>query len=210
MQTDAATKLRINLARWNCFSLRIATEATLEEDVTKFLAIDSRSKVKRLYEEYTRSKVVHSMTLRCVRHEGQQNRYGVRLIYETEEPEELVPKLLRLKIKPTSPTPSEGFLQLCSQETSLLFRCTCSFLYRRGDEGIQFVLPIKIDDELFDEVRAIRFVKLQQDKILLENSLDLIEDDLMVHRIMFVHEGKCSVGLPQKLLKQARAISQRT
>jgi len=150
------------------------------------------------------------MTLRCVRHEGQQNRYGVRLIYETEEPEELVPKLLRLKIKPTSPTPSEGFLQLCSQETSLLFRCTCSFLYRRGDEGIQFVLPIKIDDELFDEVRAIRFVKLQQDKILLENSLDLIEDDLMVHRIMFVHEGKCSVGLPQKLLKQARAISQRT
>lgn len=207
MQTDIARKLRINLARWNCFSLRITTEATLEESSAESVGIDSRRRFKRLYEEYTRSGVVHTMTLRFARHEGYQHRYGIRLVYETEEAKESMPKL---KVETTTIKPSEAFLQLCNLDTSLLFRCGCSFFYRRGDEGIQFVLPIKIDDEMFDEVRGLRFVKLQQDKILLENSVDLIETDLMIQRIKFAHEGKCSVDLPQRLLRQARRISLRT
>lgn len=207
MQTDIASKLRINLARWNCFSLRITTEAMLEESTAKSISIDSRHRFKRLYEEYTRNGVNHTMTLRFARHEGYQDRYGIRLVYETEEPKALMPKL---KVETTSPKPSEGFLQLCNLDTSLLFRCDCAFTYRRGDEGVNFPLPVKIDDELFDEIRGVRFVKLEKDKILLENSLDLVETDLMIHRIKFAHEGKCSLDLPQRLLRQARTISRRT
>jgi len=207
METDVARKLRINLARWRCFSFRVTTEATLGEDVTKLLGIDPKRRFARLYEEYTRNGIAHAMTLRFARHEGQRNRYGIRVVYETEEPKEFMPRLV---IEPTSLKPSEGFLQLCNVETSFSFRCDCSFLYSRGDKKEFFPLPIKIDHELFDEVRSIRFVKLQNDKILWENSLDLIETDLMVHRIKFVHEGKCSTDLAQKLLKQAKAISQKT
>lgn len=204
---DVARKLRINLARWRCFSFRVTTEGTLEEDVAKLLGIAPKRRFARLYEEYTRGGVVHSMTLRFVRRMGQQNRYGIRLVYDTEEPKEGLPRLMG---GATSLKPSDGFLELCKLEDSFVFHCDCSFLYSRGDEEGYFPLPIKIDHELFDEVRGIRFVKLQHDKILWENSLDLIETDLMVHRIKFVHEGKCSTDLPQKLLKQAKAISQKT
>lgn len=207
MQTDIAGKLRINLARWNCFLLRITTEATLNESTAKSIGIDSRRRFKRLYEEYTRSGVSHTMILRFARREGEQNQYGIRLVYETEEPKELMPKL---KVKITSPKPSEAFMQLCNLESSFLFRCDCALTYRRGDEGVNFPLPIQLDDELFDEIRGVRFVKLEQNKILLENSLDLVETDLMIHRIRFAHEGKCSVDLPQRLLRQARTISRKT
>ena len=207
MKTDVARKLRINLARWRCFSFRVTTEGTLGEDVAKLLGIASKRRFTRLYEEYTRSGVVHSMTMRFVRRMGQQNRYGIRVVYDTEEPKE---GLSRLMGGATSLKPSEGFLELCNLEDSFVFRCDCSFSYRRGDKEVYFPLPIKIEDELFDEVRGVRFVKLQQDKILMENSLDLVETDVMVHRVRFAHEGKFSVDLPQKLLKQAKTISQKT
>jgi hypothetical protein len=207
MHTDVAGKLRINLTRWNCFSLRITTETTLEESTAKSIGIESKRRFKSLYEEYTRSGVSHTMTLRFARREGEQNQYGIRLVYEIEEPKEL---MLKRKVETTSPKPSEAFTQLCNLEGSFLFHCDCAFTYKRGDEGINFPLPIQIDDELFDEIRGVRFVKLEQNKILLENSLDLIEADLMMHRIKFAHEGKCSVDLPQRLLRQARRISRRT
>jgi len=207
MQTDVARKLRINLARWKCFSFQVTTEATLGEDVTKLLGMEPKRRFARLYEEYTRSSIAHSMTLRFVRRIGQQNRYGIRVLYDTEEPKEGLPRLMG---GATSLKPSEGFLKLCNLEDSFVFHCTCSFSYRREDKEVHFLLPIQVEDELFDEIRGVRFVKLQQNKILWENSLDLVETDLMVHRIRFVHEGKFSVDLPQKLLKQAKAISQKT
>jgi len=207
MEKDVARKLRIDLARWRCFSFRVTTEVTLGEDVAKLLGIDPKRRFARLYEEYTHSGIAHSMTLRFVRHIRQQNRYGIRVVYDTEEPKEGLPKLMG---GATSLKPSEGFLELCNLEDSFVFHCACSFSYRREDEDVHFPLPVQIEDELFDEIRGVRFVKLQQNKILWENSLDLVETDLMVHRIRFAHEGKFSVDLPQKLLKQAKAISQKT
>lgn len=208
MQTDAAAKLRINLARWNCFSLRITTEATLTKDVSELVGLDTKHRFTRFYEKYFRSNTLHSILLRFVRREKQENQYGIRLVYETEETEQVspIPRITSKTLKP-----SEVFLNLCHMEDSLLFRCDCLFFYnRKKDEEMYFPLPIKLDHELFDEVRGIRFVKLQNDKILWENSLDLVETDLMVHRIKFVHEGKCSTDLPRKLLKQAKVISRKT
>ena len=207
MQTDVARKLRINLARWKCFSFRVTTEATLVEDVTKLLGINPKRRFTSSYEEYTRSGIAHSMTLRFVRRIGQQNQYAIRVVYDAEEPKEGLPRLIG---GTTSLKPSEGFLKLCDLEDSFLFRCDCSFSYKRGDKEVHFPLPIQLEDGLFDEIRGVRFVKLQQDKILWENSLDLIEIDLMVHRIRFAREGKFSMDLPQKLLKQAKAISRET
>lgn len=207
MQTGTAQKLRINLARWKCFSFRVTTEVTLGEDITKLLGIDPKHRFARLHEEYTRSGIAHSMTLRFVRRIREQNRYAIRVVYDTEEPKEGLPRLMS---GATSLKPSEGFLELCNLEASFVFRCDCSFSYRREDEDVHFPLPVQIEDELFDEIRGVRFVKLQQNKILWENFLDLVETDLMVHRIKFAHEGKFSVDLPQKLLKQAKAISQKT
>ena len=71
-------------------------------------------------------------------------------------------------------------------------------------------MPIKFEGEIFDEVRGLKFVKLEQDKILWENSVDLVETDLMLHRVRFAQEGKCSLDLPRKLLLRARDISLRT
>lgn len=207
METDVARKLRINLARLNCFSLRITTEATLIEDVSDLIGFDPKRKFTRFYEEYSRSGIVHSMTLRLVRRVGQQNRYGVRLVYEIVEPQQVMPIL---RIGPTRQKPSEAFLKLCHLEDSFVFHCDCSFSYTRKDEEVNFPLPVKLEDGLFDEIRGVRFVKLRQDKILWENSVDLIETDVMVHRVRFTHEGKCSADLPQKLLRQAKAISRRT
>jgi hypothetical protein len=207
VQTELAGKLRLNLVRWNCFSLRITTEAILEEDVVESLGIDPKRRFVRFYEYYTRSGVPHSMSLRFVRYQEPRSRYGIRLLYEAEQTREFMPSLI---IKPTTSKPSEVFLLVCNLETSLVFHCDCSFSYKREDEGIHFLLPVKIEDELFDEIRGVRFVKLQQDRILLENSLDLVEPNLMVHRVRFTHEGRCSVDLPQKLFKQARTISRKT
>jgi len=207
VQTDALAKVRINLARSNCFSLRITTEATLTKDALELIGLDPKRKFIRFYEQYLRSNVQHNMLLRFVRSEKQEDRYGIRLLYETEETEGAI-HIPRASSKTRKP--SEIFLNLCNMKESLLFRCYCSFLYRREDEKIYFSLPIKIDYELFDEVRGIRFVKLQDNKILWENSLDLVETDLMIHRIQFVHEGKCSTDLPRKLLKQAKVISRKT
>lgn len=207
MQTDALAKVRINLTRSNCFSLRITTEATLTKDVLELIGLDPKRKFIRFYEQYSRSNVQHYMLLRFVRREKQEDQYGIRLLYETEETEGAIP-IPRASSKTLKP--SEIFLNLCNMKESFLFHCYCSFLYSREDEEKYFLLPIKLDHELFDEVRGIRFVKLQNDKILWENSLDLVETDLMVHRIKFVHEGKCSTDLPRKLLKQAKVISRKT
>ena len=207
METDAARKLRINLASVKCFSFRVTTDATLGEDVAKLLDMDPKRRFTRFYEEYTRSGVTHSMMLRFARHLRQQNQYAIRVVYDTQEPKGLMPRLIS---ETTSPKPSEQFIKICSLEDFFLFRCDCSFSYRRGDKEVYFPLPIEIEDGLFDEIRGVRFVKLQHDKILMENFLDLIETDLMVHRVRFAHEGKFSVDLPQKLLKQAKSISRKT
>lgn len=207
MQTDAATKLRINLAKSRCFSFRITTEATLGEEVAELLGIDPRRRFKTLYEQYTRGRIAHLMTLRFARHKDERNRYVIRVVYETEQPMEFVP---RLRVEPTSPKPCEAFLQVCNLEIPLVFRCDCSFFYKREDKEIYFALPIKLEDELFDEIRGIRLVKLQQDKIMLENFVNLVEPGVMIHRIKFVHEGRCSADLPQRLLRRAKAISRNT
>ncbi len=207
METDVARKLRINLASGKCFSFRVTTDAVLGEDVTKLLDMDPKRRFTMFYEEYTRSGITHSMMLRFARHLRQQNRYAIRLVYETQEPKEVMPRSIS---ETTSPKPSEQFIKICSLEDLFLFRCDCSFSYKRGDKEVHFPLPIEIEDELFDEIRGVRFVKLRQDKILMENFLDLIETDLMVHRVRFAHEGKFSVDLPQKLLKQAKSISRKT
>lgn len=207
MQVDVARKLRIDLARWKCFSFRVTTDATLGDDVAKLLHMDPKRRFARFYEKYTRSGITHLMMLRFARHLRQQKRYVIRVVYETEEPKGVMPRFIS---ETTSQKPSEQFLKLCGLEDSFLFRCDCSFSYRRGDKEVYFPLPVEIEDELFDEVRGVRFVKLQQDKILMENSLDLVETDVMVHRVRFAHEGKFSVDLPQKLLKQAKTISRKT
>lgn len=207
LQTDITRKLRINLARLNCFSLRITTEMTLTEDVSDLIGFHPKRKFIRFYEDYSRSGTLHSILLRFAKREKQTNQYGVRLVYETEETEKVSPVL-----KSASKTlkPSEVFLNLCRLEDAFLFHCDCSFLYTREDEEVNFALPVKIENGLFDEIRGVRFVKLQQDKILWENSIDLIETDVMVHRVRFTHEGKCSADLPQRLLRQAKAISRGT
>lgn len=205
MQADRAGRLRINLARWNCFSLRITTEATLTKDVCELIGLDPKRRFIRFYEQYSRSNTLHSMLLRFVRREKQENQYGIRLLYEAEETEQLS-RILRTTSKTLKP--SEVFVNLCHMEDSLFFRCDCSFIYK-GEETY-FPLPIKLEDKLFDEIRGIRLVKLQQGKILLENFIDLVEPDVMIHRIKFVHEGRCSVDLPQRLLRRARTISLNT
>jgi hypothetical protein len=207
LQTNAALRLRINLTRLNVFSLRISTEATLTEELSDLIGLDPKRKLVRFYEEYTRSGTLHSISLRFVQRVKQERQYGIRLVYETEETQQISPIS---RIVSQKPKPSEVFLILCRIEDSLLFHCDCSFLYRREDKKANFLLPVKVEDELFDEIRGVRFVKLGQDKILWENSVDLVETDVMVHRVRFTHEGKCSADLPQKLVKQAKAISRRT
>jgi acetone carboxylase gamma subunit len=117
-----------------------------------------------------------------------------------------------IKEKPSVPKPSEAFYILCNNiDTPLFIRCDCTFSYGREDKDYHFSLPVKIkDDEMFDEARGIRFVKLQQDKILWENYIDLVEKDLMIHRVKYAQETKCSADLPLSLLKLAKNISKRT
>lgn len=208
MQTDAARKLRIDLARWKCFAFRITTDATIGENFTKLLNMDPKRRFTRFYENYTRRGIQHIMILRFARHLRQQDRYAIRVAYETAEATEVMPRLMsyRMALKP-----SDQFIKLCELEGLFLFRCDCSFSYRRGDKEVYFPLPIQLEkDGLFDEIRGVRFVKLQQDKMLMENSLDLVETDLMVHRVRFAQESKFTMDLPQKLLKQAKDISKST
>ena len=207
MSPDSSSKLRINLARWKCFSFRITTEAIIEDSLAKDIGLDPKHKFKRFSEEYTRSNIRHIMTLRFARREKQLNSYAIRVIYETVEPEQLAPDIFWGR---TPSRPSDIFLQLCNLETPLFLRCDCSFLYRREDKVVYFPLPLKFEGETYDEVRGIRFVKLEQNKVLWENSLDLIEPDRMIHRIKFAHESRCSIDLPQKLLRRAKDVSRRT
>jgi hypothetical protein len=204
---NTANKLRINLARWNCFSLRITTEAVIEESLAFDLGIGRKRRFKTLYEGYTRSRIQHILALRFAGRDKESNQYGIRLTYETLEPEQFI---LRERPVETALKPSEAFSTLCKLEKALLVHCDCSFLYKRNDEHVTFLLPLKMDGEIYDEIRGIKFVKLQEDKILWENSVDLIDLDSMIHRVKFAQESKCSWDLPQELLRRARDISRKT
>lgn len=206
MQTEAQ-KLRINLSQWKCFALRITTDVTLEDDFIKLLALQPKNRFSRFYEEYVRAGVQHTLILRFARYLKQQNRYAISIAYGKVEASEDVPRPLSHKMEPK---PSEQFLKLCSLRSVFLFRCDCSFSYSRSDEDVHFALPIKLEDELFDEIRGLRFAKIHKGKILMENSVDLVETDLMTHRVRFAQESSFTADLPQKLLKQAREISRKT
>ena len=207
MPPDSISKLRINLAKLKCFDFRITTQIVIEESLAHDLGLDTKSRYKRLYEEYTRNHISHSISLRFARGENQTNRYAVRILYETVEPKELgdwfSEELTKLK-------PTEAFLKLCKIDTTFFFRCDCLFYYRKGESDIYFQLPIKLDGDLFDEIRGVKFVKMEQNNILWQNSVDLIEPNMMTHRVRFAQEGYCSLDLPRRLLMRAREISIRT
>lgn len=203
-----ASKLRIDLARWNCRSFRITTEATLPEDIISFLGYTSKSgRFKVFYERYARSNTEHYMTLRISRRFRQQSLFAIRFIFDALDPNN--PR--SITGIPTSTTKaSDIFLHLCNLETDLLLRCDCLFSYAREDKKVPFFLPVEVDWELFDEMRGVRLVKLENERILWENSLNLVDKNTLTHRVKFATDAKCSLDLPQKLLRRARDISRKT
>ncbi len=207
MLTNSVNKLRLDLAKLNCTSFRITTQANIEDSLAHDIGLEPKRRFTRLYEEYTRSRKRHAVSLRFAQQPGKKQRYAIRILYEMEEPQELGEWI---EEEPTSLKPTQAFLQLCNLKSNFLFRCDCSFYYRRDEKGIYFQLPIKIEGGIFDEVRGIRFVKLEKGNILLQNSVDLVENDLIIHRVRFAQEERCSLDLPQKLLMRARDISIRT
>ena len=207
MSPDSISKLKLNLNKFNCGEFRITTEVELEESLARDLGLDTKRKFKRLYEEYTRNHISHSISLRFARRENQTNRYAVRILYETVEPKELGDWFSE---EPTKLKPTEAFLELCKIDTTFFFRCDCLFYYRKGESDVYFQLPIKLDGDLFDEIRGVKLVKMEQNNILWQNSVDLIETNMMTHRVRFAQEGYCSLDLPLKLLMRARDISIRT
>lgn len=206
METSTANKLRINIAKWHCLSLRISTEATIEYRLARSLGIEPGRRFQRFYEEYSRNGVRHSILLRFASEVSQPDHYAMRLVlvYEMPEPDDVAVVDRKAKAKPK---PTEVFLQLCNLETSFLFRCDCLFSHKRGQEGVQFPLPMKITGDAFTEIRGLRLVRTEQGKIVYEKSLDLVDSDTLTNRIKFVHEGRCSVELPLKLLQRAKQIS---
>lgn len=203
-----ASKLRIDLARWNCLSFRITTEATLSDDIISFLGYTPKSsRFKAFYERYTRSNIEHFMVLRFSRRIREESLFAIRLIYDvldTNNPRGIIGI-------PTSTTKaSDIFPHLCNLETDLLLRCDCLFSYAREDEKVPFFLPVEVDWEIFDEMRGVRLVKLEKERILWENSLNLVDNNTLTHRVKFAIDAKCSLDLPQKLLRRARDISRKT
>lgn len=203
-----ASKLRIDLARWNCLSFRITTEATLPEDIISFLGYTPKSsRFKVFYERYTRNNIEHFMILRISRRFRQQSLFAIRLIFDALDPNK--PRSI-IGIPTSTTKASDIFLHLCNLETDLLLRCDCLFSYAREDNKVPFFLPVDVDWELFDEMRGVRLVKLENERILWENSLDIVDNNTLTHRVKFAIDAKCSLDLPQKLLRRARDISRKT
>lgn len=204
---NTTSKLKINVSRWDCTQLQLTTDIALDNDVIVSLGIDKKRHFQTFYELYSRNHISHMMTLRFMQRKDEQSRFGIRLAYEIEEPVKQGGGFVRIA---SSPKASEVFQKLCRLDVTFSFHCSCTFLYKREDRKVSFILPFHVEDELFDEVRGLRFVKIEQEKILWENTLNLIDPNLMEHRIKFLHEGKCSEDLPQKLLNRAVTISLKT
>ncbi len=213
MDANSLGKLRIDLTKSKCRSLRITFVATLTKDVAVNLGYSPKSsRFKTFYEQYTRNDTKHNTVLRIVRRLEQEDTYAIRLYYEVIDP---VSKGLGTRIGIPFRTKkdikcSDAFSYLCNIKVDLLYRCDCIFSYAKEDDIVPFVLPVEAGNKIFDEIRGIRFVKLDNEKILWENSIDLPEIDRMTHRVKFAIDSKCNFDLPRTLLKRAREISRKT
>lgn len=201
-------RLRVDLIRSRCNLLRITFAKELSESIASDLGFTTGSSgFKSFYETYTRNDEKVVITLNINKRPLQDRFYAIRLSYEI-----LIRATPRVHIGIPSSRPkvSDAFARICD-EKQVLFRCECLFSYKREEDTVPFALPIELKDyKMFDEIRGMRLVKLENEKILWENSLDLPDIDTMTHRVKFAIDSKCNIDLPNLLLKRAKEISSKT
>lgn len=210
MDAKSLRIFRLDLSRMECRSIRVTFETALTEDIASNLDFSQgSSRFKSFFEEYTRDDMKHSIILRITKRTKQQDIYAIRLIYEVVDP-----ALFEFGIRIGTPLKgrkvSDVFSYICSIKNDLLFQCDCIFSYNRKDKVVPFVLPIKVDYQMFDELRGLRFVKLENEKVIWENAINIPNIDTMTHRVKFAIDSRCHLDLPKILLTRAREISRKT
>lgn len=210
MDVKSLRKFRLDLSRADCRSMRVTFKTALTEAIASNLGFSQeKSRFKSFFEEYTRNDIKHSIILRITKQTRQQDIYAIRLTYEIVDP-----ALLEFGIRIGTPSKgrkvSDVFSYICNIKDALLFQCDCVFSYDRKDKFVPFVLPIKVDYQMFDELRGLRFVKLENEKIIWENSINIPNTDTMTHRVRFAIDSRCHLDLPKTLLTRAREISRKT
>src|SRR3990172_1608674 len=205
MVTNQLGKLRIDLVRSKCRALRLTFATAISEDTASNLGFTSKtSRFKSFYETYSRNEEQIVISLNVTKRIGEQETYAIRLSYQILGSDTMRFPSKRSKV-------SDVFTYLCDEKRELLFRCECLFSYKREVETSLFTLPIDLQDyKMFDQLRGMRLVKLENEKILWENSIDLPDMDTMTHRVKFAVDSTCNLELPNLLHKRAKEISRKT
>lgn len=93
---------------------------------------------------------------------------------------------------------------------NLTFEVDTNFHYSEKKFKSRVLLPIKLsDDDLFDEVRGLRLVKLAEGKKLFSLIIDCPNNEDYYHTVYFSYVGNISETLPKLVLEEAVNISKR-
>ncbi len=99
---------------------------------------------------------------------------------------------------------------LANIKKNLTFEVTAQFGYPVKKFKSRIALPIKLaDDEIFDEVRGMRLVKLADGKNLFTLIVDRPDNKNIYHVVVFSYVGNISDTLPKTIFDEAISISKR-
>ncbi len=98
---------------------------------------------------------------------------------------------------------------LTALPNKMTFEVTANFRYAGGKFKSRMLLPIKLAQDDFDEVRGVRLVKLADGKNLYTLTIDRPSNKSIFHTVYFSYAGNVSEDLPQLILDEAVSISKR-
>lgn len=102
---------------------------------------------------------------------------------------------------------------LSNLKREVAFDCSVTFQFgKREPASSVVVLPLRISRLAtipFDEVRGLRFVKLDGNKILYSVILDLTSEGVLRQNIVFSHSSNFSITLADNILRKATDISRK-
>jgi hypothetical protein len=195
----------INLAQVKCNSLTFTSESGLNKTELETLGLKISGVLPvSYYYQYEHNNITHLMRLRLIPNRTEQ-KVAVSFIYTTAEAAN-IPKA----IIDRNPKALEYFVTLCESDKILLFKCISVFMHKRDDKDSFFMLPLRLPEQpssgSYDEIRGIRIVKLKDNKIVVENSFDLIEESTITQTVKFAYEAKFALDLPQTILQESTKL----
>jgi hypothetical protein len=156
---------------------------------------------------YKKENKRHLMRVRFLPH-GIMGTTGISVIYRVLGNDEPTPFMVQ---RNRSSQALNYYIKLCDLDLNLLFRCETNFINRR-DEGTFIPFPMKVPPQSanssFDEIRGMRIAKVKDNKILMENYMDLVDDNTLSQTIKFAYEAKFTLDLPLTIIQESRKLIQ--